>query len=110
MPSDFFAVGIAFNLGSQSSREDLRAEAYAEHRQIRFHRVLDQTHLVAQPRIAIGLINAHRTAHHYQAACAFHAHWNRPPSSTRTYCHASAAPSSASAMLARFSTGWCCKI
>src|SRR5580704_4661394 len=73
MPSDFLAVGIAFDLRSQCRREYLRAEAYAQYRQIRFHRIFDQMHLVAQPWIPIGLIDAHRTAHHDEAARALHA-------------------------------------
>src|SRR5580692_3599358 len=63
MPSDFLGVGIEFDLRSQSGRENLRAEAYAEHRQIRLHRVFDQAHFIAQPRIPISLIDARRTAH-----------------------------------------------
>ena len=77
MPSDFLAVGIAIDLCAERGRENLRAQAYAEHRQIRFHRVLDQAHLVAQPRIAVGLINAHRSAHHDQTARAFHVRGHR---------------------------------
>src|SRR5260370_38009376 len=77
IPSDFLAVRIALDFSTERRREDLRAEAYAEHRQIALYRIFDQRHLVAQPRIAIGLINAHRTADHDQAARALHVarHW-----------------------------------
>src|SRR5208282_389256 len=64
-------------LRAQRGRKNLRAQAYAEHRQIQFYGVLDEAHLVAQPRIAVGLINAHRPAHDDQAASALHARRHR---------------------------------
>ena len=84
----------------ESARPGIR-----QHRQIRFNCVLDQAHLVAQPRIALGLIDAHRSAQHHQAARPFHAGGTDCPSFTCTYCHASAAPSNVSAISHRFSTG-----